>query len=70
MPRNFQGSLTETGPAVRVQAEAGLALAVVGAQGVHTAVLAAPVVDLALVNICKKTREEWNKTQGSGQEGV
>lgn len=53
-PRNFQGSLTEAGPAIRVQAESRPALAVVGAQGVHTPVLAAPIVHLALINICKK----------------
>lgn len=47
-----------------MQAESRLALAVVGAQGVHTAVLAAPIVHLALVNICKNTREKWTKIRG------
>lgn len=44
-----------------MQAGAGLALAVVGAQSVHTAVLAAPVVHLALINICKKKKKKKSR---------
>lgn len=43
--------LTETGAAVHVHPWAKVALAVVGAPGVDTFVLAAPVMDLALVDI-------------------
>ena len=48
--------LTQAGPAVRVETEAGLALAEVGAWGVHTPVLAAAVVHLALVHIWGRGR--------------
>ena len=48
--------LTQAGPAVRVEPEAGLALTEVGAWRVHTPVLAAAVVHLALVHICMGTR--------------
>lgn len=46
----------QAGPAVRVETEAGLALAEVGAWGVHTPVLAAAIVHLALVHIMLTAR--------------
>lgn len=51
--------LTETGATVHVQPRAKVALAVVGAPGVDTRVLAAAVVDLALVDICKQQGWRW-----------
>ena len=53
--------LTQAGPAVRVETEAGLALAEVGAWGVHTPVLAATIVHLALVHVWGR-----GKTRGWG----
>lgn len=50
------GVLTQAGPAIRVEPEAGLALTEVGAWRVHTPVLAAAVVHLALVHVCMGTR--------------
>lgn len=41
----------QTGPAIRVEPESGLALTDVGAWRVHTAVLAAAIVHLALIHI-------------------
>lgn len=46
--------LTETGATIHVQARAGMAFAVVGAPGVNTSVLAASIVDLALINIWRE----------------
>lgn len=46
--------LTEASAAVHVQTWAWVALAVVGAPGVDTSVLAASVMDLALVDICSR----------------
>ena len=37
-----------------MQAKAWLAFAIIRPKGVHTSVLTAPVVDLALVDICEK----------------
>lgn len=54
-----QEMLTEAGPAVRVEPEAGLALAEVGAWRVHTPVMAAAIVHLALIHI-------WAGTEGRG----
>lgn len=45
------GADNDAGPRVRMKTGAGVALAVVGAPGVHAAVLATPVVDLTFVNI-------------------
>lgn len=47
-------SLTKAGASVHMQAEARVTLAVVGASSVHTFMLTASVMDLALINICKK----------------
>lgn len=52
--------LTQAGPAIRVETEAGLALTEVGAWGVHTPVLAAAVVHLALVHIWGRGRT-WGR---------
>lgn len=54
-----QVALTQAGPAVRVEPEAGPALAEVGAWRVHTPVMAAAVVRLAFVHI-------WVGTRGGG----
>lgn len=51
--------LTQAGPAVRMEPESRLALAEVGAWCVHTSVLAATVVQLALIHV-------WTGTQGLG----
>lgn len=53
-------TLTQAGPAVRVEPEAGLALTAVGAWCVHTSVLTAAVVHLALIHI-------WAGTRAKGQ---
>lgn len=45
--------LTEAGAAVHMQARARMAFTIVGAPGVDTSMLAAAVMDLALVNICR-----------------
>lgn len=45
------GVHSKAGPAISVQAKAWFALTVIGSQGIHTSVLAAPVVNLALINI-------------------
>lgn len=41
-----------------MQAKAQLALTVIGTKGVHTSVLAAPVVNLALINICRRKKKK------------
>lgn len=41
-----------------MQAKARLALTVIGTKGVHTSVLAAPVVNLALINICRRKKKK------------
>lgn len=46
--------LTKACSAVHMKARARLAFAVVGAPGVDTSVLAASIMDLALINICRK----------------
>lgn len=43
---------SEAGAAVHMQARARVAFTVVGAPGVNTSVLAASIMDLALINIC------------------
>lgn len=67
--RNGKLWLTNAGPAVCVQAKAWLAFAIVRSKGVHTSVLAAPVVDLALVNICKRKGKQGRKFRGAGTMG-
>lgn len=46
--------LTEAGATVHMQARARVAFTVVGAPGVNTSVLAASIMDLALINICRE----------------
>lgn len=46
------GKDSYAGAAVNVQTKPRVALAVERASGVHTPMLAAPVVNLALINIC------------------
>lgn len=55
LAREAAGVLTQAGPAIGMESEAGFALAEVGAWGVHTPVLAAAVVHLALIHICTGT---------------
>lgn len=55
-------TLTEAGPAVRVEPEAGFALTEVGAWRVHAPVMAAAIVHLALIHI-------WAGTGGRGLTG-
>lgn len=50
--------LTEAGASVHVQTRSWVAFAVVGSPGVHTSVLAASIVDLALINICRQRRDQ------------
>jgi hypothetical protein len=38
-----------------MESRAWVAFTVIGAPGVHASVLAAPVIDLALINICRVT---------------
>lgn len=57
--------LTEAGATVHVQPRAKVALAVVGPPGVDTRVLAAPVMDLALVDICGVVLG-WGERGGAG----
>lgn len=59
--------LTEAGAAVHVQTRARVALAVVGAPGVDTSVLAASVMDLALVNICSRGGSGEGRKKGQKQ---
>lgn len=60
--------LTEAGAAVHMQARALMAFTVVGAPGVNTSVLAASIMDLAFINICRKgegeKREGQKKAEG------
>lgn len=61
--------LTEAGAAVHVQARARVAFAVVGAPGVNASVLAASIMDLALINICRERRERRDRQkQRDGRE--
>lgn len=56
--------LTEAGAAVHMQARARVAFTVVGAPGVNTSVLAASIMDLALINICREgERKEKDRSR-------
>lgn len=64
--------LTEAGAAIHMQARARVAFAVVGAPGVNTSVLAASIMDLAFINICREggreKRERKKQAEGERQE--
>lgn len=55
--------VTEAGASVYMQARARVALAVVWASRVHTSVLAASIMDLALINICEEGGREEEERQ-------
>lgn len=57
-------TLTQAGPAVRVEPEPGLALAEVRAWCVHASVLTATVVHLALIHVWTGTRAKGQPPQG------
>lgn len=59
--------LTEAGAAVHVQTWSRVALAVVGAPGVDTSVLAASIMDLALVDICSRGGSREGRRKGQKQ---
>ncbi len=62
--------LTEAGAAVHMQARARVAFAVVGASGVNTSVLAASIMDLALINICRERgRKETDRSSQKERDG-
>lgn len=54
---------TEAGATIHMQARARMAFTVVGAPGVNASVLAASIMDLAFINICKGRREKKRKTE-------
>lgn len=63
--------LTEAGAAVHVQARAWVAFTVVGAPGVNTSVLAASIVDLALINICREGgRKDTDRSRQEEKDGI
>lgn len=57
--------LTKACSAIHMKARARMAFAVVGAPGVDTSVLAASIMDLALINICREggRTEEYRSKQ-------
>lgn len=60
--------LTEAGAAVNMQARAQVAFTVVGASGVNTSVLAASIMDLAFINICREGGEKRERQKQAGGE--
>lgn len=62
--------LTEAGAAVHMQARAWVAFTVVGAPGVNTSVLAASIMDLALIDICREGgRKEKDRIKQKERDG-